>query len=148
MKVNKLLPIAAIFGCYVFASAAIAQQVCPAGGGACVTRPGPAPASSYSNARSVDIMIRQPAPVIPTAQSLLPEILPLLPTPRGTLTTGILSGTLFDHPTHNGYGVAYFCVAGQGIDLGMVVTGYSNFKPACQTGSGAILLSMVAPSPG
>ena len=148
MKVNKLLPIAAIFGCYVFASAAIAQQVCPAGGGACVTRPGPAPASSYSNARSVDIMIRQPAPVIPTAQSLLPEILPLLPTPRGTLTTGILSGTLFDHPLHNGYHVVYFCVAGKGIDLGTIVRGFNDFQPACPTGSGAILLSMTAPAAG
>ncbi len=100
--------------------------------------PGPAPASSYSNARSVDIMIRQPTPVIPTAQSLLPEILPLLPTARGTLTTGVLTGTL----VNSGSAVTYFCVAGQGIDLGIVM------GSACPTGSGAILISMDAPSPG
>lgn len=150
MKASKFLPIAAIFGCYVFGSAAIAQQVCPVGGGACMARPGPAPASSYSNARAVDIMIRQPTPVIPTAQSLLPEILPLLPTAGGALTTGVLIGTLFDHPLHNGYRVGYFCVAGQGVDLGKVVTGGFpfNLQSACPTGSGAILLSMDAPSPG
>ena len=56
MKVNKLLPIAAIFGCYVFGSAAIAQQVCPVGGGACLTRV--VPASSYSSARAVDLTVR------------------------------------------------------------------------------------------
>lgn len=56
MKVNYFLPIAAIFGCYVFGSAAIAQQVCPVGGGACVARV--VPASSYSSARAVDVTAR------------------------------------------------------------------------------------------
>ena len=68
MESFKFLPVAAMFGCYVFSSAAMAQQVCPAGGGACVTRP--IPASSYSNARATDIMVRPPVPVLPTAESL------------------------------------------------------------------------------
>ena len=144
----KSLPIAAIFGCYVFGfgSAAIAQQVCPVGGGACVTRPGPAPASSYSNARAVDIMIRQPVPVIPTAQSLLPEILPLLPTAGGTVTTGILSGVLVGNVAglQSGTMTTYFCVAGQGVNLGDVLfysgLGHPSQGPACPTGSGAFVL--------
>ena len=145
MKALKVLAVAAVFGCYVFGSAGVsAQQICPVGGGACVTPPGPAPASSYSNARSVDIMIRQPVPVVPTAQSLLPEILPLLPTARGTLTTGVLTGTL----VNSGSAVTYFCVAGQGIDLWIIVNWIQQQHLACPTGSGAIVLSTEALSPG
>ena len=140
MKALKVLAVAAVFGCYVFGSAGVsAQQICPIGAGAC--RANPTPASSYSTARSVDIMIRQPTPVIPSAQSLLPEILPLLPTARGTLTTGVLTGTL----ANSGSAVTYFCVAGQGIDLGKIVNGNQS---ACPTGSGAIVLSTEALSPG
>ena len=129
----KSLPIAAIFGCYIFGSSAIAQQVCPVGGGTCVTRPGPAPASSYSNARSVDIMIRQPVPVIPTAQSLLPEILPLLPTPAGTITTGSMVVDYVDYNGAAGYvttsSVRYVCVSGVPQSAGL----------ECPAGSGPVV---------
>ena len=142
MKVNKLLPIAAIFGCYVFGSAAIAQQVCPVGGGTCVTRPGPAPASSYSNARAVDIMIRQPIPVMPTAESLALSIAPLLPAGAGSVTTGIRTAS-------NGVtSTSYFCVSGQGQNLGQMYIDYvhpvygpgSYFGDTCPAGSGAMIL--------
>ena len=140
MKALKVLAMATVFGCYVFGSVGVsAQQICPVGAGAC--RDNPTPASSYSNARSVDIMVRQPTPVIPTAQSLLPEILPLLPAPRGTLTTGVLTGTL----ANSGATVTYFCVAGVGIELGKIVNGNQS---ACPPGSGAIVLSTEALSPG
>ena len=143
MKALKVLAVAAVFGCYVFGSAGVsAQQICPVGAGAC--RANPTPASSYSTARSVDIMIRQPVPVVPTAQSLLPEILPLLPTARGTLTTGVLNGTL----VNSGSTVTYFCVAGQGIDLWIIVNWIQQQHWACPTGSGAIVLEARAPSPG
>jgi hypothetical protein len=88
MKVNKLLPIAAIFGCYVFGSVAIAQQVCPVGAGACTART--LPASSYSNSRAVDIMIRPPVPVLPTPGELALQIAPLLPPSAGP--SGIFCG--------------------------------------------------------
>ena len=142
----KSLPIAAIFGCYVFGSTAIAQQVCPVGGGTCVTRPGPAPASSYSNARSVDIMIRQPVPVIPTAQSLAPELLPLLGILPGSVTSQVQGGFRHDG---SGYVVSlsYFCVSGRGEQLGSLfftargAQGYeSETFQACPTGSGALML--------
>jgi hypothetical protein len=88
MKSFKFLPIAAIFGCYVFSSVAIAQQVCPVGGGACTART--LPASSYSNARAVDVMIRPPVPVLPTPEALALQIAPLLPPSSGP--SGIFCG--------------------------------------------------------
>lgn len=84
MKAFKFLPIAAIFGCYVFGSvSALAADisVCPAGVGAC--RAQAIPASSYSSARSVDILIRPPVPVLPSAESLALSIAPLLPQSSG-----------------------------------------------------------------
>ena len=63
MKTYKFLVVVAVFGCYVFGSAgASAQQICPVGGGACVSNP--TPASSYSNARAVDVTRAPVAPVI------------------------------------------------------------------------------------
>ena len=59
MKTYKFLAVAAVFGCYVFGIAgASAQQICPVGGGACVSNP--TPASSYTSARSVDVTPRLP----------------------------------------------------------------------------------------
>ena len=59
MKALKVLAVAAVFGCYVFGSAGVsAQQICPIGAGAC--RANPTPASSYSNARSIDVTPRLP----------------------------------------------------------------------------------------
>ena len=59
MKALKVLAVTAVFGCYVFGIAgASAQQICPVGGGACVSNP--TPASSYSNARAVDVTPRLP----------------------------------------------------------------------------------------
>ena len=72
MKSFKFLPVAALFCCYVFGSGgAIAAppatiSICPAGGGACSTIP--MPASSYTNARSVDLTVR-PVPVDPNGPS-------------------------------------------------------------------------------
>ena len=128
MKALKVLAVAAVFGCYVFGSAGVsAQQICPVGAGAC--RANPTPASSYSTARAVDLTPR------------LPVVDPFGPTARGTLTTGVLAGTL----ANSGSNVTYFCVAGEGIDLGKIVNWNQS---ACPTGSGAIVLSTEALSPG
>ena len=63
MKTYKFLAVVAVFGCYVFGGVgASAQQICPTGGGACVSNP--TPASSYSNARAVDVTRAPVAPVI------------------------------------------------------------------------------------
>ena len=77
----KFLPVAAIFGLSLFGAAVAQTQVCPVGGGACVTQP--TPASSYSSARAVDIMVRQPVPVLPTPADLALQIAPLLPPASG-----------------------------------------------------------------
>ena len=128
MKALKVLAVAAVFGCYVFGSAGVsAQQICPVGAGAC--RANPTPASSYSTARAVDLTPR------------LPVVDPFGATPRGTLTTGVLTGTL----ANSGATVTYFCVAGVGIELGKIVNGNQS---ACPPGSGAIVLSTEALSPG
>ena len=128
MKALKVLAVAAVFGCYVFGSAGVsAQQICPVGAGAC--RANPTPASSYSTARAVDLTPR------------LPVVDPFGPTARGTLTTGVLTGTL----ANSGPTVTYFCAAGVGIDLGKIVNWNQS---ACPTGSGAIVLSTEALSPG
>ena len=128
MKALKVLAVAAVFGCYVFGSAGVsAQQICPVGAGAC--RANPTPASSYSTARAVDLTPR------------LPVVDPFGPTARGTLTTGVLAGTL----ANSGSNVTYFCVAGEGIDLGKIVNWNQS---ACPPGSGAIVLSTEPLSPG
>ena len=142
MKALKVLAVAAVFGCYVFGSAGVsAQQICPIGAGAC--RANPTPASSYSTARAVDLTPR------------LPVVDPFGPSARGTLTTGVLAATLANMAAtlanmgatlaNSGATVTYFCVAGEGIDLGKIVNWNQS---ACPTGSGAIVLSTEALSPG
>lgn len=84
MKSFKFLPVAAIVSCYVFASAgafAADISICPIGVGACQTKA--MPASSYSDARAVDIMVRPPVQVMPSAESLALSIAPLLPQSSG-----------------------------------------------------------------
>jgi hypothetical protein len=69
MKSFKFLLLAALLGCYVFGSAgALAADisVCPIGVGACQTKA--MPASSYSNARAVDVTVH-PVPSDPTGPS-------------------------------------------------------------------------------
>ena len=141
MKSFKFLPLAAIFACYAFSSVAISQvQVCPIGAGACSTRQ--TPASSYSNARSVDIMIRQPIPVMQTPEQLALTIAPLLPTTPGNVTTSFRVAEL------NGIYTKYFCVAGRGENLGQMYLheihpvygdGYY-LQSACPAGSGAMVI--------
>ena len=125
MKLFKFFPVAALFGCYVFGSAASAQQVCPAGGGACVTRP--IPASSYSSARAVDMTVRQPMPVVRTAEQLAAEVALLLPPPAGTVTSDIFE------IDYGSYISSIFCVHGRGADFGN----------ACPAGSGGMLVRNV-----
>ena len=125
MKSFKFLPVAALFGCYVFGSVSMAQQVCPAGGGACVTRP--IPASSYSSARAVDMTVRQPMPVLPTAEELARQLVPFLPPPAGTVTSDIFE------IYYGSYISSIFCVHGRGADFGN----------ACPAGSGGMLVRNV-----
>ena len=124
MKSFKFLPVAALFGCYVFGSASMAQQVCPIGG-ACVTRP--IPASSYSSARAVDMTVRQPMAVVQTAEQLAAEVALLLPPPAGTVTSDIFE------IDYGSYISSIFCVQGRG----------ANFGDACPAGSGGMLVRNV-----
>ena len=123
----KFLPIAALVGagCSFLASALAQTQICPVGGGTCVTRS--TPASSYSSARAVDMTVRQPVPVVPTAEQLAAEVALLLPPQVGTVTSDIFE---LDYGT---YISSIFCVYGRGADFGK----------ACPAGSGGMLVRVV-----
>lgn len=139
MKTYKFLPAVALVSCYVFGSAAAAAeyQVCLANG-ACTNRP--IPASSLSTARSVDIMVRPPT------RNLAPEL--------GLLTGAVTTGVRYAND--GSILTTYFCVAGQGVELGVVNSSTSpdpsDFASslgrvaACPASSGAIVLgrAMVA----
>ena len=121
----KFLPIAAIFGCSIFGSALAQTQICPVGGGACFSQP--APASSYSSARAVDMTVRQPVADLPSAAELARQILPFIPPPAGTVTTDIFE------IDYGSYISSIFCVHGRGADFGN----------ACPAGSGGMLVRNV-----
>ena len=131
----KFLPIAAIFGCSIFGSALAQTQICPVGGGACFTQR--APASSYSSARAVDMTVRQPVPVLPTAEELARQLVPLLPQTGGNVTTDVrtIDSTNFIPSITT----TFFCVAGRGEMLS---------ESACPAGSGAIVIGRVTQDTG
>ena len=129
----KFLPIAAIFGCSIFGSALAQTQICPVGGGACFSQP--APASSYSSARAVDMTVRQPVPVLPTAADLARQIAILIPTDgTGRITT---EARRYEAA---GFSTEFFCVQGVGVDtFGWCPLGSGVFvigRAAIDTGGG------------